>query len=94
MVQALAEQAEGTARRTAPDRAGPAICTAAEVVRCLDKLYRRRRIDLAHVRILRLWGHRGRAPDPSNPMEKADWRLWREALERLDWPLRSLGIIS
>jgi hypothetical protein len=89
MVQALAEQAEG-----APRRAAPAICTPAEVVRCLDKLYRRRRIDLSHVRILRIWGDRGRAPDPANPMEKADWRLWREALDRLDWPLRSLGIIS
>lgn len=72
----------------------PAICTPAEVVKCLDTLYRRRRIDLHHVRILRLWSHRGRAPNPEEPMERADWRIWREALDRLDWPLRSLGIIS
>jgi hypothetical protein len=89
MVQALVAEAEG-----APRRAGSSICAPAEVVKCLDTLYRRRRIDLHHVRILRLWGHRGRAPDAANPMEKADWRTWREALDRLDWPLRSLGIIS
>ncbi len=88
-IKALAAEAEGK------QRAGPvAICAPAEVVKCLDTLYRRRRIDLRHVRILRIWGHRGRAPDAANPMEKADWKLWREALDRLDWPLRSLGIIS
>jgi hypothetical protein len=99
MVQALAAEAEGMPRQAGPRQAGPrqataSICTPAEVVKCLDTLYRRRRIDLHHVRILRLWGHRGRAPDAANPMERADWRSWREALDRLDWPLRSLGIIS
>jgi hypothetical protein len=99
MVQALAAEAEGAPRKAAPHKAGPrrvapAICAPAEVVKCLDTLYRRRRIDLHHVRVLRLWGHRGRAPDAANPMEKADCRTWREALDRLDWPLRSLGIIS
>lgn len=88
-IRRLAAEAEG-----APARREPAICTPAEVVKCLDTLYRRRRIDLHHVRILRLWAHRGRAPDRSDPRERADWRVWREALERLDWPLRSLGIIS
>ena len=88
-IRCLAEEAE-TGRR--PQDA--AICAPAEVVKCLDTLYRRRRIDLHHVRVLRLWAHRGRAPDRAQPMERADWRIWREALDRLDWPLRSLGIIS
>jgi hypothetical protein len=89
MVKTLAAEAEGK-----PRKAAPAVCTPAEVIKCLDTLYRRRRIDLHHVRILRLWGHRGRAPDAANPMERADWRIWREALDRLEWPLRSIGIIS
>jgi len=80
----------GRARRRTP----AAICTPTEVVKCLDMLYRRRRIDLHHVRILRLWGHRGRAPNPGLASERGDWRVWREALDRLDWPLRSLGILS
>jgi hypothetical protein len=88
MIRRLAEEAEGASRRET------AICTPIEVVKCLDTLYRRRRIDLHHVRILRLWAHRGHAPDRADPMERADWRVWREALERLEWPLRSLGIIS
>jgi hypothetical protein len=33
---------------------------------------RSRRLDLHHVRILRIWDHRGRAPDAEKPMEKAD----------------------
>ncbi|MCB8879397.1 hypothetical protein ACELLULO517_04070 [Acidisoma cellulosilytica] len=81
-------------RRAIRRRPVASICTPAEVVKCLDKLYRRRRIDLHHVRILRIWGHRGRAPNPELGKERGDWRVWREALERLDWPLRSLGIIS
>ncbi len=71
-----------------------AICGPGEIVKCLDTLYRRRRIDLHHVRVLRIWGHRGRAPKAADPREKADWRIWREALDRLDWPLRSQGIVS
>lgn len=88
MIAALATGGE-SARRVPS-----AICTPGDIVKCLDTLYRRRRIDLHHVRILRLWGHRGRAPDASDPREKADWRIWREALDRLDWPLRSQGIVS
>jgi hypothetical protein len=89
MVQTLVAEAEGT-----PRKAKPTICEPAEVVKCLDTLYRRRRIDLHHVRILRLWGNRGRAPSAADPRERADARIWREALDRLDWPLRCLGIIS
>lgn len=96
-IKALTAKAAGrpTPRTGRPRRrAAAAICTPAEVVKCLDMLYRRRRIDLHHVRILRLWGHRGRAPNPALASERGDWRVWREALDRLDWPLRSLGILS
>jgi hypothetical protein len=31
-------------------------CEPDDVVKCLDGLYRRRRIDLVHARILRIWG--------------------------------------
>src|ERR1700692_4727454 len=33
-----------------------------DVVKCLDGLSRKRRIDLAHARILRIWGERQMAP--------------------------------
>ncbi len=69
-------------------------CEPDDVVKCLDRLYRQRRIDLQHARILRIWGERGQAPDPRAPRQRGDWRLWREAMSRLDWPLRVKGIVT
>ena len=73
---------------------GPGPCRPEDILKCLDTLYRRRRIELLHVRILRFWGWRGRAPNPAWPRERCDARLWREALNRLDWPLRVRGIVA
>ena len=64
-----------------------------EIIQVLDQLYRRRRIDLVHSRVLRLWGERGVAPDKNVTSERADYNLWTEVLERLDWPLRVKGIV-
>ena len=88
---ALTARHEGTSR---PSGAGaPRPCDPDDVVRCLDLLYQRRRIDLSHARVLRAWGERGVAPDARYPAERAEARLWQEALERLEWPLRVRGII-
>jgi hypothetical protein len=72
-------------------------CEPDDVVKCLDRLYRQRRIDLQHVRILRIWGERGYAPNPRIASERGDHRLWREALDRrttrsatrASWPARA-----
>lgn len=69
-------------------------CEPDDVVKCLDTLYRRRRIDLVHARILRIWGERQTAPNPAFAAERCDWRLWREALDRLEWMLRVKGIVG
>jgi len=69
-------------------------CEPDDVVKCLDRLYRQRRIDLAHARIMRIWGERGTAPDPTSPRERGDHRLWREAMDRMEWPLRLKGIVG
>jgi hypothetical protein len=69
-------------------------CEPDDVVKCLDRLYRQRRIDLQHARILRIWGERQQTPDPRQPREAGDARLWREAMQRLEWPLRVKGIIA
>ena len=69
-------------------------CEPDDVVRCLDALYRRRRIDLVHARVLRIWGERQAAPNPIYATERCDYRLWREALERLEFPLRVKGIVG
>lgn len=69
-------------------------CEPDDVVKALDTLYRRRRIDLVHARILRIWGERQIAPNPAYASERCDWRLWREAIARLEWPLRIKGIVA
>jgi hypothetical protein len=69
-------------------------CEPDDVLKCLDRLYRQRRVELAHARVLRLWGERGQAPDPRHLSERADWRLWREAMDRMDFPLRTKGIVA
>jgi hypothetical protein len=69
-------------------------CEPDDVVKCLDMLYRRRRIGLAHARIMRIWGERQTAPNPAYAGERCDCRLWREALDRLEWPLRIKGIVD
>lgn len=68
-------------------------CEPDDIIKCLDRLYRQRRIDLTHARILRLWGERGTAPDPRHLSEKRDWAIWREAIDRLEFPLRVKGIV-
>lgn len=47
-------------------------CDPDDVVKSLDGLYRQRRIDLLHARVLRIWGERGSAPDPTRAVERAD----------------------
>ena len=78
--------------RNPPTQDAP--CRAEDVVKCLDTLYRRRRIELLHARILHIWGLRGVAPNPARPRERSDWQIWREAMERLEPPLRAHGIVA
>jgi hypothetical protein len=69
-------------------------CDPDDVVKCLDRLYRQRRIDLVHARILRRWGERAVAPDARHLSEARDHAIWAEALSRLEWPLRVKGIVG
>jgi hypothetical protein len=90
---ALTARREG-ARFTANKGRMSRPCEPDDVVKCLDTLYRQRRIDLSHARILRIWGDRQTAPNPAYATERTDCRLWREALDRLEWPLRIKGIVA
>ena len=81
------------ARTARNPHATPRPCDPDDVVKCLDILYRQRRIDLVHARILRIWGERGAPPNPAFASERCDARLWREALSRLEGKLRAKGIV-
>ena len=69
-------------------------CEPDDVIKCLDRLYRQRRIELSHARIMRIWGERGLPPSPRHMSERGDFRLWREAMSRLEFPLRVKGIVA
>jgi hypothetical protein len=88
-LRARHEGAQYTANRGLVSRP----CEPDDVVRCLDALYQRRRIDLVHARILRVWGERQVVPNPAYATESCDFRLWREALARLEWALRAKSIV-
>jgi hypothetical protein len=90
---ALVARREG-ARFTANKGAVTRPCDPDDVVKCLDTLYRQKRIDLAHARALRIWGERQMPPSPTVAAEQQDRKLWIEALERLEWPLRMKGIVA
>ena len=89
-VGALAARREGSGGGRGIERP----CDPDDVMRCLDQLYRARRIELLHARILRIWGERQCAPNPACARERCDWRLWREAMDRLEWKLRGKGIVE
>ncbi len=74
-------------------RGVPRPCDPDDVVRCLDGLYRRKRNDISHARVLRAWGERGFPPDGHRAAERIEARLWQEAMALLEWPLRVRGIV-
>ncbi len=91
-VNALAARHEGANNSSGSSIERP--CEPDDILRCLDRLYRTRRIELLHARVLRYWGDRGRAPNPKHPRERSDYRLWREVMDRLAWKLRHKGIVE
>ncbi len=88
----LAVRREGCGRRDGSGVIRP--CDPDDVIKCLDGLYRQKRIDLLHARILRIWGERQVAPNAVLRSERGEARIWTEAMERLAFPLRMKGIIK
>ena len=85
------------ARRDGARRCGPAAiprpCEPDDVVRCLDGLYRNRRINLSHARVLRQWGERQIPPQRGRAWGD-ECQLWHEAMDRLAPALRQKGIVA
>ena len=84
------------ARREGSDGADYGIkrpCDPDDVVCCLDRLYCSRRIELRHAQVLRDWGERQIVPG-ARMGDGKDALLWREALSRLETPLRCKGIVD
>lgn len=68
-------------------------CEPIDILKCVDRLYRKRRLVMDHVLVLRHYGVRQLAPDPHRIKEVRAASLWKEALERLGDVLESKGIV-
>ncbi|WP_325683028.1 hypothetical protein [Rhodopila sp.] len=56
-------------------------CEPDDVVRCVDQLYRQRRIGPSHARVLRIWGERQLPPEGRR---EGGWRSGPESSPRAD----------
>ena len=79
-------------RDTAGGPARP--CEPVDVLRVMDRLYRHRRLDLEHFRILRFYGDKKMRPDPWRPREARASVLWKQAMAELHTAFLEKGIIS
>jgi hypothetical protein len=68
-------------------------CEPLDILKVLDRLYRHRRLQMEHLMVLRHYGRRQMPPDPRRPKEYRSWKLWTEALARIETILERKGIV-
>jgi hypothetical protein len=68
-------------------------CEPIDILRVLDRLYRHRRLTMEHLLVMRHYGRRQMPPDPRRIKEGRAFKLWSEALKRLESVLESKGIV-
>ena len=69
-------------------------CEPIDILRILDRLYRQRRLLMDHLLVLRHYGRRQMAPDPARLKEQRAYKLWHEALTRMEPVLVKKGIVT
>lgn len=68
-------------------------CEPIDILRVLDRLYRHRRLTMEHLLVMRHYGRRQMPPDPRRIKEGRAYKLWSEALKRLESVLERKGIV-
>jgi hypothetical protein len=58
-------------------------CTPDDIIKCLDRLYRQRRIQLKHARILRIYGEKNSVPE-----NREEYLYWKHAIDELGYQMR------
>lgn len=90
-----AQQAKNDgARFAAGQGAMPRPCEPIDILRVLDRLHRNRRLLRDHLLVLRHYGRRDLSPDPRRMKEAHAYKLWAEALERMEPILERKGIVQ
>ena len=82
------------ARYTAGAGLYPRPCEPVDILKVVDRLHRNRRLIRDHVLVLKHYGERHLAPDPTRRKEARAFQLWTEALERMSPILERKGIIE
>jgi len=72
----------------------PRPCEPIDILKVLDRLYRKRRITIDHALVLRHYGRRMMPPDPHRVKERRAYGLWTEALGWMEMILVDKGIVS
>jgi hypothetical protein len=92
-IQAQEARNEG-ARFTAGMSLIPRPCEPADILKCVERLYRNRRLVMDHLLVLRHYGKRQMPPDARRIKEARAYTLWHEALERLESVFEKKGIVA
>lgn len=90
----LAQEARNEgARFTAGISLVPRPCEPSDILACVDRLYRHRRLLMDHLLVLRHYGKRQMPPEAHRQKEARAHLLWIEALERIEPVLVKKGIV-
>ena len=68
-------------------------CEPIDILKTVDRLYRQRLLQRDHLLVLRHYGRRLMPPDPRRLKEIRAYKIWREALQRLETSLIGKGIV-
>lgn len=72
----------------------PRPCEPIDILKVLDRLYRKRKLLMDHALVLRHYGKRMLAPDPYRVKEARAHGLWVEALGEIEMVLVAKGIVA
>ena len=69
-------------------------CEPSDILKIMERLRRHRRLDMHHFRVMRHYGERFIAPDPTRPREVIVHHLWTEAMSILNDVLIAKDIVK
>lgn len=69
-------------------------CEPSDIYNVLNRLYRSRRLNMNHLRVLKHYGVRMMPPDYKRSKEARSYHIWREAMRRLQDALQDKGIVE
>lgn len=92
-IQAQQAKNEG-ARYAAGMSMMPRPCEPTDILKILDRLYRNRLLMRDHLLVLRHYGRRQLAPDQRRDKEAIAYKLWMEAMERIEPVLIRKNIVK